>query len=70
MIIVPAIDLKDGKCVRLKQGRMDSSTVFGDDPAEMARRWAGQGAARLHVVDLDGSVGGKPVNLDERQADR
>ncbi len=64
MIIVPAIDLKDGKCVRLRQGRMDSSTVFGDDPAAMARRWAAKGAARLHVVDLDGSVEGKPLNLD------
>jgi phosphoribosylformimino-5-aminoimidazole carboxamide ribotide isomerase len=64
MIIVPAIDLKDGKCVRLRQGRMDSSTVFGEDPAAMARRWARLGAARLHVVDLDGSVGGRPVNLD------
>lgn len=62
MIIIPAIDLKDGKCVRLKQGRMDSSTVFNDDPAEQARTWAGMGASRIHVVDLNGSVQGNPAN--------
>jgi phosphoribosylformimino-5-aminoimidazole carboxamide ribotide isomerase len=67
MIIIPAIDLKDGKCVRLKQGRMDSSTVFNDDPAAQARLWEESGAARIHVVDLDGSVGGKPVNLERVQ---
>jgi phosphoribosylformimino-5-aminoimidazole carboxamide ribotide isomerase len=63
MIIIPAIDLKEGRCVRLRQGRMDSSTVFGEDPSEIARRWVQMGAERLHVVDLDGSVGGRPVNL-------
>ena len=63
MIIIPAIDLKDGRCVRLRQGRMDSSTVFNDDPSEQARRWEEMGAARIHVVDLNGSVDGKPVNL-------
>jgi phosphoribosylformimino-5-aminoimidazole carboxamide ribotide isomerase len=64
MIIIPAIDLKEGKCVRLRQGVMNSATIFGDDPAVMAQRWAGMGAARLHVVDLDGSVAGRPANLD------
>jgi phosphoribosylformimino-5-aminoimidazole carboxamide ribotide isomerase len=64
MIIIPAIDLKEGRCVRLRQGKMDSSTVFGENPAEVARRWAASGAERLHVVDLDGSVGGRPVNLE------
>ena len=63
MIIIPAIDLKDGKCVRLRQGKMDSSTVFADDPATQARTWADMGAQRIHVVDLDGSVSGKPRNL-------
>jgi len=51
MLIIPAIDLKDGKCVRLKQGRMDESTIFSDNPAEMARHWVEQGARRLHLVD-------------------
>lgn len=63
MIIIPAIDLKDGKCVRLRQGRMDSSTVFNDRPFEQARQWEEMGAARIHVVDLNGSIDGKPVNL-------
>lgn len=62
MIIIPAIDLKDGKCVRLKQGEMNSSTVFNDNPADQARQWQAQGASRIHVVDLDGSVGGRPLN--------
>jgi phosphoribosylformimino-5-aminoimidazole carboxamide ribotide isomerase len=63
MLIIPAIDLKQGKCVRLKQGRMDDDTVYSDDPAEMARRWAGLGAERIHLVDLDGAFAGKPENL-------
>ena len=64
MIVIPAIDLKDGKCVRLKQGRADKATVYSDDPAEMARRWAGEGAVYLHVVDLDGAFGGRPAHPD------
>jgi phosphoribosylformimino-5-aminoimidazole carboxamide ribotide isomerase len=55
--IVPAVDIKDGRCVRLRQGRAEDETVFGDDPVEMARRWQGLGAGRLHVVDLDGAFG-------------
>ncbi|HEX19455.1 MAG TPA: 1-(5-phosphoribosyl)-5-[(5-phosphoribosylamino)methylideneamino]imidazole-4-carboxamide isomerase [Acidiferrobacteraceae bacterium] len=62
MIVIPAIDLKDGKCVRLRQGRMDDETVFSDDPVAMAGRWVEAGARRLHIVDLDGAVAGKPVN--------
>ncbi|MEQ1667406.1 MAG: 1-(5-phosphoribosyl)-5-[(5-phosphoribosylamino)methylideneamino]imidazole-4-carboxamide isomerase [Sulfuriferula sp.] len=62
MLIIPAIDLKDGHCVRLKQGLMEESTVFGEDPAEMARHWLAQGAQRLHLVDLNGAFAGKPVN--------
>lgn len=62
MLIIPAIDLKDGNCVRLKQGRMDDSTVFGDDPVEMARRWVDAGGRRLHLVDLNGAFAGEPVN--------
>ncbi len=62
MIVIPAIDLKDGKCVRLRQGRMDDETVFSDDPVAMAGRWMEAGARRLHIVDLDGAVAGKPVN--------
>ena len=64
MIIIPAIDLKEGKCVRLRQGRMDSSTVFNEDPTAQARQWEDMGASRIHVVDLDGSVGGRPINLE------
>jgi phosphoribosylformimino-5-aminoimidazole carboxamide ribotide isomerase len=64
MLLIPAIDLKDGKCVRLRQGRMDDDTVFSDDPVAMARRWAEAGAKRLHLVDLDGAVSGRPVNAD------
>jgi phosphoribosylformimino-5-aminoimidazole carboxamide ribotide isomerase len=60
MIILPAIDLKDGKCVRLQQGKADALTVYSDDPVAQARKWVEQGAAELHVVDLDGAFDGKP----------
>ncbi|GGX99145.1 1-(5-phosphoribosyl)-5-[(5-phosphoribosylamino) methylideneamino] imidazole-4-carboxamide isomerase [Litchfieldella qijiaojingensis] len=62
MLVIPAIDLKDGKCVRLKQGRMDDSTTYGDDPVAMAARWVEAGARRLHLVDLNGAFEGEPVN--------
>ena len=62
MLLIPAIDLKDGKCVRLQQGDMNVSTTFGEDPAAMARRWLDAGARRLHLVDLNGAFAGKPVN--------
>src|SRR5687767_2920457 len=62
MLLIPAIDLKDGKCVRLEQGDMNSATTFGDNPAAMARRWLEAGARRLHLVDLNGAFAGKPVN--------
>ncbi len=62
MLLIPAIDLKDGHCVRLKQGDMNDFTTFGEDPAEMARRWVDAGARRLHLVDLNGAFAGKPVN--------
>jgi phosphoribosylformimino-5-aminoimidazole carboxamide ribotide isomerase len=62
VLIIPAIDLKDGHCVRLQQGKMDSATVFSDDPVAMARHWAAQGAKRLHVVDLNGAIAGRPKN--------
>ncbi len=62
MLIIPAIDLKDGKCVRLKQGRMEDDTVFSDDPVAMAHRWVDAGARRLHLVDLNGAFAGAPVN--------
>jgi phosphoribosylformimino-5-aminoimidazole carboxamide ribotide isomerase len=62
MLLIPAIDLKDGKCVRLKQGDMSDATTFGEDPAAMARRWLDAGARRLHLVDLNGAFAGKPVN--------
>jgi phosphoribosylformimino-5-aminoimidazole carboxamide ribotide isomerase len=62
MLLIPAIDLKDGHCVRLEQGDMSVSTSFGDDPAVMARRWLKAGARRLHLVDLNGAFAGKPVN--------
>jgi len=62
MLIIPAIDLKDGRCVRLEQGRMDKATVFSEDPAATAALWAKAGARRLHVVDLNGAVAGKPRN--------
>jgi phosphoribosylformimino-5-aminoimidazole carboxamide ribotide isomerase len=64
MLLIPAIDLKDGKCVRLKQGRMSEVTVFSDDPVAMARHWAKQGCRRLHLVDLDGAFAGEPRNRD------
>jgi len=62
MLIIPAIDLKDGKCVRLKQGDMDDVTVFSDDPVAMAQTWLERGARRLHIVDLNGAAAGKPKN--------
>ncbi len=62
MLLIPAIDLKDGKCVRLRQGRMDEETVFSDDPVAVAGRWAAAGARRLHIVDLNGAFAGKPQN--------
>jgi len=62
MLIIPAIDLKDGRCVRLQQGRMDTATVFSDDPVAMARHWCGEGARRLHIVDLNGAIAGRPRN--------
>ena len=62
MLVIPAIDLKDGQCVRLRQGDMADSTVFSDDPVAMAQRWHAEGARRLHIVDLDGAFAGKPVN--------
>ncbi|HZR34246.1 MAG TPA: 1-(5-phosphoribosyl)-5-[(5-phosphoribosylamino)methylideneamino]imidazole-4-carboxamide isomerase [Nevskia sp.] len=63
MLLIPAIDIKNGQCVRLRQGRMDDVTVFSKDPASMAKRWVDEGAQRIHVVDLDGAVKGTPVNL-------
>ncbi len=62
MLVIPAIDLKDGKCVRLRQGRMEDNTVYSDDPVAMAAKWVEQGARRLHIVDLDGAIAGKPMN--------
>lgn len=62
MLLIPAIDLKDGQCVRLKQGDMDQTTVFGEDPAAMARNWVNKGARRVHLVDLNGAFAGKPKN--------
>lgn len=64
MLLIPAIDLKDGKCVRLRQGKMDEDTVFSDDPAATAKRWVDAGARRLHIVDLNGAFEGKPVNAE------
>lgn len=64
MLLIPAIDIKDGKCVRLRQGRMDEVTVYADDPAAMAARWVAEGARRMHVVDLDGALAGRPVNTE------
>ena len=68
MLLIPAIDLKDGKCVRLRQGRMEDDTVFSDNPVDMATRWVDEGARRLHLVDLNGAFAGKPVNGEEIQA--
>ena len=64
MNLIPAIDLKQGQCVRLRQGRMEDSTVFSDDPVAMAGQWVSQGCKRLHLVDLDGAFEGEPVNAD------
>ena len=64
MLLIPAIDIKDGKCVRLKQGRMDDATVYSDDPVAVAARWVAAGARRLHLVDLNGATVGKPVNSE------
>jgi len=68
MLIIPAIDLKDSHCVRLKQGVMENATVFSDDPAAVARHWVEQGARRLHLVDLNGAFAGRPVNEKAIQA--
>jgi phosphoribosylformimino-5-aminoimidazole carboxamide ribotide isomerase len=68
MQLLPAIDLRGGKCVRLRQGDYAQETVFGDDPSEMARRWHREGADRLHLVDLDGAKAGRPVNVDAIRA--
>ena len=68
MLLIPAIDLKDGHCVRLKQGDMDQSTTFGEDPAAMARKWVDAGARRLHLVDLNGAFAGQPKNKGAIQA--
>ena len=62
MLIIPAIDLKDGRCVRLQQGRMETATIFSEDPVAMARHWSGEGARRLHIVDLNGAIAGRPKN--------
>jgi phosphoribosylformimino-5-aminoimidazole carboxamide ribotide isomerase len=64
MQVIPAIDLRAGRCVRLRQGDFDQETVFGDDPAAMAARWESEGAARIHLVDLDGAKTGRPVNVE------
>jgi len=68
MLLIPAIDLKDGNCVRLKQGLMEQATVFSNQPAEMATHWLKQGARRLHLVDLDGAFAGEPKNFGAIQA--
>jgi phosphoribosylformimino-5-aminoimidazole carboxamide ribotide isomerase len=70
MLIIPAIDLKEGKCVRLEQGLMDKATVYSDDPATTAKHWEAQGAELLHVVDLNGAFAGVPKNLDAIKAIR
>ena len=68
MLLIPAIDLKDGHCVRLKQGDMDQATIFSEDPAAMARTWLERGARRLHLVDLNGAFAGKQQNLSAVKA--
>jgi len=68
LLVIPAIDLKDGKCVRLRQGRMNDVTVFSDNPLDAAKRWVEAGARRLHIVDLNGAYAGKPVNGEVIQA--
>ncbi|MDD5036614.1 MAG: 1-(5-phosphoribosyl)-5-[(5-phosphoribosylamino)methylideneamino]imidazole-4-carboxamide isomerase [Methylococcaceae bacterium] len=70
MLLIPAIDLKDGKCVRLRQGRMEDDTVFSDDPVAVAGRWVAEGAKRLHLVDLDGAFAGMPRNAETIHAIR
>jgi phosphoribosylformimino-5-aminoimidazole carboxamide ribotide isomerase len=62
MIVIPAIDLKDGRCVRLSQGRMDQESVYSENPVGMAKHWESKGAARLHLVDLNGAVAGRPIH--------
>lgn len=64
MLVIPAIDLKEGKCVRLRQGRMEDETIFSEDPVAVAGRWVEAGARRLHIVDLDGAFAGRPVNAE------
>jgi phosphoribosylformimino-5-aminoimidazole carboxamide ribotide isomerase len=64
MQVIPAIDLRGGHCVRLRQGDFDQETIFGDDPAAMAERWESEGATRIHLVDLDGAKAGRPVNVE------
>jgi phosphoribosylformimino-5-aminoimidazole carboxamide ribotide isomerase len=64
MLLIPAIDLKDGKCVRLRQGKMEDETIFSDDPVSVAGRWVEAGARRLHIVDLNGAFAGEPVNAE------
>jgi len=64
MLLIPAIDLKGGRCVRLRQGRMDDETVFSDDPLAVAQRWVDAGTRRLHIVDLDGATSGQPENAE------
>ena len=64
MLLIPAIDTKDGKCVRLRQGRMEDETVYGEDPVAIAGRWVDAGAKRLHIIDLNGAVSGRPGNAD------
>jgi len=64
VLLIPAIDIKDGKCVRLRQGRMDDETIYSNNPLDVASRWIKEGAKRLHIVDLNGAVNGKPGNAD------
>jgi phosphoribosylformimino-5-aminoimidazole carboxamide ribotide isomerase len=64
MLIIPAIDLKDGKCIRLRQGRLGTESIYSDDPVDVARRWGSEGAELIHVVDLDGAFSGVPKNRD------
>lgn len=64
MIIIPAVDIKNGKCVRLSQGRMDAETIFSDNPSSMAKRWEEEGAEMIHVIDLDGAVEKSPQNIN------
>jgi phosphoribosylformimino-5-aminoimidazole carboxamide ribotide isomerase len=68
MLIIPAIDLKDGRCVRLRQGDMQQETVYSSDPVSVAARWVSQGARLLHLVDLDGALEGEPRNLSHIEA--